>query len=103
MVNDGGVESYPKTTRHLPVDHCGQVERALCPYLSRLWVHVGQLLMGFRLCWSPSRSVSFRSPAVSSLHAHVIRPSVWPALLASPTSPDASGEIDLQWVGLLGC
>ena len=66
-------------------------------------VHVGQLLVGFRPGWSPSRSVSVCSPAISGLHARVIRPSVWPAPLASPPSPDASGETDLQWVGSLGC
>ena len=103
MVNDGGVESYLKITFHLPMDHYGQVGRALCPYLSGLRVHVGQLLMGFRPCWSPSGSVSVRSPTVSGSHAHVIRPSVWPAPLASPPSPDASGETDLQWVSSLGC
>ena len=76
MVNDEGVESYQKKTRHLPVDHYGQVGRALCPYLFGLGVHVGQLLVGFRLYWSHSGSISIRSPAVSGLHAHVIRPSV---------------------------
>ena len=76
MVNDGGMESYLKTTRHLQVDHYGQVERALCPYLSGLGVYVRQLLVGFRLRWSPSGSISVRSLAVSGLHAHVIQPSV---------------------------
>ena len=65
-----------KTTRHLQVDHYGQVERALYPYLSGLGVYVGQLLVGFRLSWSPSGSVSVHSLAVSGLHAHVIHPSV---------------------------
>ena len=102
-MNDGGVESYLKITRYLPVDHYGQIERALCFYLSRLGVHVGQLLVSFRLCWSPSGSVSVRSPAVRGLHAHVIRPSVWPAPLTSPPSPDSNGETNLQWVGSLGC
>ena len=78
------------------MDHYGQVGRALFPYSSGLGVHVGQLLVGFRPGWSPSRSVS-------GLHARVIRPSVWSAPLASPPSLDASGETDLQWVGSLGC
>ena len=103
MVNDEGVESYRKITRHLLADHYGQVGRALCPYSSGLGVHVRQLLMGFRPDWSPSGSVSVCSLVVSGSHAHVIRPSVWPAPLASPPSPDASEETDLQWVGSLGC
>ena len=103
MVNDGGVESYLKITHHLSVDHYGQVDRALCPYFSGLGVHVGQLLVVFRPCWSPSGSVSVRSPTVRGLHAHVIRPFVWLAPLASPPSPDASRETDLRWVGSLGC
>ena len=103
VVNDEGVESYLKATRHLPVDHYGQVEQALCPYFFGLGVHVGQLLVGFRLCWSLSGSVSVRSPAVSGLHAHVIRPFVWATPLISPQSPDAIRETDLQWVGSLGC
>ena len=58
--------------------------------------------MGFRPCWFPSGSVSVHSPVVSGSHAHVIWPSVWLAPLASPPSPDASGETDLRWVaGLL--
>ena len=103
MANNGGVESYRKITRHLSVDHYGQVERVLCPYFSGLGVHVRQLLVGFRPYWSPSGSVSVRSPTVSGSHAHVIRPFVWPTLLASPPSPNASGETDLQWVGSMGC
>ena len=59
------MESYQKITRHLPVDHYGQVGQALCPYFSGLEVHVGQLLVGFRACWSPSGSVNVRSPTVS--------------------------------------
>ena len=58
--------------------------------------------MGFRLGWFPSESVSVRSPVVSGLHAHVIRPSVWPAPLSLPPSPDANKETNLRWVGLLG-
>ena len=92
-----------KITRHLPVDHYGQVGRAFCPYLSGLGVHVGQLLLGFRPCWSPSEFISIHSPTVSSSHAHVIRPSVWSAPLASPPSPDASEETNLRWVDSLGC
>ena len=102
-MNIGGVESYLKRTRHLPVDHYGQVGRALCPYFSGLGVLVGQLLVGFRPCWSPIGSINVHSPAVSGFHAHVIRPSVWLSPLALPPSPDASRETDLQWVGLLGC
>ena len=96
MANDGGVESYRKITRHLPVDHYSQVGQALFPYSSGLGVHVEQLLMGFRPYWSASGSVSVCSPTISGLYAHVIRSSVWPALLASPPSPDASGETDPQ-------
>ena len=65
MVNDGGVESYLKITRHLPMDHYGQIWRALWSYFSGLGVHIGQLIVGFQPCWSPSGSVSVRSPAVS--------------------------------------
>ena len=72
MVNNGGMESYLKITRHLSVDHYGQVERALYPYFSGLGVHVRQLLVGFRPCWSPSGSVSVPSPTVSDSHANVI-------------------------------
>ena len=46
-MNDGGVESYLKITRHLPMDHYGQIGQALCPYFSGLGVHIGQLLVGF--------------------------------------------------------
>ena len=82
MVSDGEVDSYLKRNRHLPDDHYGRVGQALCPYLPRLGVHVGQHLMGFRLCWSLSESVSVHSPIVSGSHVHVIRPSVWPAPLS---------------------
>ena len=92
-----------KITRHLPVDHCGQVGRALCPYSSGLGVHIGELLVGFRPDWSPNGFVSIHSLAVSDSRAHVISPYVWPAPLTLPPSPDASGETDLQRVGLLGC
>ena len=97
------MKSYLKITCHFPVDHYGQVGRALFPYLSGLGVHVGELLVGFRPNWSSNGSVSVHSLVVSGLHAQVIRPSVWPAPLASPPSPDANGETDLQWVGSLGC
>ena len=50
VANDGGVESYRKIIHHLLVDHYGQEGRALYPYSSRLEVHVGQLLVGFRPC-----------------------------------------------------
>ena len=99
MVNDEGVESYLKTTHHLPVDRYGQVRRDLCPFSSELGVHVGELLIGSWPGWSPNGFVSIRSLAVSGSHAHVTRPSVWPAPLASPPSPDANGETDPQRVG----
>ena len=73
------------------------------PLFTGLGVHVGELLVGSQPGWSPNGSVSVRSLAISGSHDHVIRPSVWPAPLASPPSPDASGETDLQRVGLLGC
>ena len=92
MVNDRGVGSYMRITRHLLEDHYGQVEWALCRYFSRLRAHVGQLLVGFRPCWSPSGSISVRSPTISGSHAHVIRPSIWLSSLASPPSPNAIGE-----------
>ena len=76
MESDEGVESYLKTTRHPLVDHYGQVGRALCPYSSRLRVHAGELLVGSRAGWSPDRSASVLSLAVSGSHAHVIWPSV---------------------------
>ena len=66
MASDEGVESYLKIARHLPVDHCGQVGRALCPYSSGLGVHVGELLVGFCPGSSPNGSVSVHSLAVSS-------------------------------------
>ena len=103
MVSNKGVESYLKITRHPSVDRYGQVGWALCPYSSGLGVHAGELLVGSRASWSPNGSVSVRSLIISGSHAHVIRPSVWPAPLASPPSPNASGETDLQRVGLLGC
>ena len=99
MVNDGGVENYLKTTRHLPVDRYGQVGRALCPCSSGLGVHAGELLVGSWPNWSPNGSVSIRSLVVSGSHAHITRPSIWPAPLASPPSPDANGETDPQRVG----
>ena len=95
-MSDGGVESYLKITRHPLVDRYGQVGRALCPYSSELGVHSGELLVGSRPGWSLDRSASVRSLTVSDSHAQVIRPSVWPALLASPPSPEASGETDPQ-------
>ena len=103
MVNDWGVESYLKITRNLLVDHYGQVERALCPYLYGLGARVGQLLVCFRPYWSPSGFVSVRSPTVSDSYAHVIRLYVWLTPLALPPSPDANGETNLRWVGSLGC
>ena len=103
MVSDRGVESYLKTTRLPPVDRYGQVGRVLCPYSSGFGVYVGELLVGSRPGWSLNESASVRSIAVSGSHDHVIRPSVWPAPLASPPSPDSSGEINPQRVGYLGC
>ena len=41
MTRDGGMERYRKIARHLPVDHYGQVERALFPYSTGLGIHVG--------------------------------------------------------------
>ena len=82
MVNDGEVESCPKRTCHLPVDHYGQVGRAFFPYPLGLGVQVGQRLVGFRPRWFPGGAVSARSPIVNGLHVHEIRPSVWPAPLA---------------------
>ena len=96
MVRDGEVESCLKRTRHPPNDHCGQVGRALCPYLLVLGVQVRQHYMGFRPCLFPSGSVGVCSPVVSGSHAHVIRPSIWPAPPSLPPSPDVGGEIDLQ-------
>ena len=103
MVSDGGVESYLKTTRHLSVDRYCREGQALCLYWSKLGVHAGELLIGSRPGWSPNKSVSVRSLAISGSYAHVIQPSFWHAPLASPPSPDASGETDLQRVGSLGC
>ena len=99
VVSDGGVESYLKTTRHPSVDRDGQVGRALCSYSFGLGVHAGELLVGSRPGWSPDGSASVRSLALSGSYAHVIRPSVWPTPLASPPSPDASGETDPQRAG----
>ena len=82
MVNDGEAGSCRRRIRHLPNDHCGQVGRALCPYLPGLEVQVGQCLVGFRPRWSPSVPVGARSPIVNGLHVHAIRSSVWPALPA---------------------
>ena len=70
------MESCLKRTRHLSDDHYGQVGRALCPYSPGLGVQVRQHLVGFRLCWSLSGSISVHSPVVSGSHVHVIRPSV---------------------------
>ena len=89
------MESCLKRTHHLSDDHYGRVGRALFPYFPRLGVHVGQHLVGVRPYWSPSGFVSVRSPVVSGSHVHVIRPSIWPAPLASPPSLDASGGTDL--------
>ena len=99
VVSDEEVERCLKRTRHQPDDHYGRVGLALFPYFPRLGVHVGRHLVGFRPCWSPSRSVSVRSPVANGSHVHIIRPSVWLAPLASPPSPDASGETDPRWVG----
>ena len=82
MVNDGEVESCPKRTRHLPVDHYGQVKEAFCPYLLGLEVQVRQHLVGFQPRWFPGGPVSARSLVVNGLHVHAIRPSIWSAPLA---------------------
>ena len=81
MVNDGEAGSYSRRFRHLPNDRCGQVGRALCPYLPELGVQIGQRLVGFRPRWSPSGPVGARSPVVNGLHVHAIRQSVWSGLL----------------------
>ena len=52
--------------------------------------------MGFWPCLFPSGSVGVRSIVVIGSHAHVIRPSIWPAPPASPPYLDSGGEIDLQ-------
>ena len=80
MVDDGEAGSCPRSVRHLLDDHCGQVGRALCPYLLGLRVQVRQRLVGFRPRWSPSKPVGACSPVINGLHAHVIRPSVLPDL-----------------------
>ena len=95
MLRDGEVESCLKRTRHQSDDHYGRVGRALFPYLPGLRVQVRRHLVVFWPYWSPSGSISVRSPVVSGSHVHVIRPSVWPAPFALPPSPDASGETDL--------
>ena len=76
MVSDEEVESCLKRTRHQPDDHYGQVGRALFPYSPGLGLHAGRHHVGCRTCWSPSGSVSVRSPVVSGSHVHAIRPSV---------------------------
>ena len=76
MVSDGEVESCLKRISHQSDDHYGRVGQALFPYLPGLGVHVRRHLVGSRPYWSPSGSVSVRSPVVSGLHVHVIRPSV---------------------------
>ena len=81
-MNDGEVESCPKRTHHLPVDHYGQVGRAFFPYLPGLGVQVGQRLVGFQPRWFPGGPVSTRSPVVNGLHVQAIRPFVWPAPLS---------------------
>ena len=102
MVNDREAGSYPRRIRHLPDDHCGQVGRALCPYLPGLEVQVGQRLVGFRPYWSLRGHVGARSVVVNGLHVHAIRPYVWPALPAKLPSLDASGETGLRWADSLG-
>ena len=99
-MSDGETESCLKRTRHQPYGHYGRAGRGLFPYSLGLGLHSGRHLEGCRACWTPSGSVSVRSPIVSGLHVLVIRPSVWPAPLASPSSPGASEETDLRWVGL---
>ena len=93
------MESYLKETRHPSVDRYGHVRQALYPYSSGLGVHARELLVGSRPGWSLNGSASVHTLAVTSSHVHIIRPSVWPAPLASPPSPDASGETDPQRVG----
>ena len=82
MVDDREAGSCLRSVRHLPDDHCGQARHVLCPYLPGLVVQVGQRLVGFLPCLSPSEPVGARSPIVNGLPAHAIRPSFWPALPA---------------------
>ena len=86
------MESCPKRTLHQQGDHYGRVGRALFPYSLGLRVHSRRHLGGYGACWTPSGSVSGRSPVVSGSHVLVIRPFVWPAPPASPPSPGASEE-----------
>ena len=76
MVSDGEVESCPKRTRHQPSDRYGRAGRALFPYSPGLRVHYGRHLGGYQAYWTPSRSVSGRSPVVSGLPVLVIGPFV---------------------------
>ena len=100
MVGDRDVERYSKRTRHEPGDHYVRAGRALFPYSPGLRVHSGRHLGGYRVSWTPSGSISGRSPAVNGPHVLIIRPSVLPASLVSPGSSEETGP---QWVGLLGC
>ena len=97
------MESCPKRARHQPDDHYGWAGWALSLYSHRLGAHYGLHLGGSRACWTLSRFVGSRSPAVNSPHVLVIRPPVRPAPPISPPSPSASGGIGPRWVGLLGC
>ena len=97
------MENCLKRTRPQPYGHYDRVGRARFPYSLGLRLHSGPHLGGCRACWTPSGSVSVRSPIVSGLHVLVIRPFVWPAPPALPPSPDANEETDLRWVGLQGC
>ena len=72
------------------------------PYSSELGVHAGELLVGSWPSKSPEGFTSVRSLIVSDSHAHVIQSFVWPAPLASPPSPDTSGETDTQQGWLTG-
>ena len=103
MVSEGEVDNCLKKTRHQPDDHYGWAGQAFFPYSLGLGLHAGRHLVGCLAYWSPSGSVSIRSPIISGTHVLVIWPSVWPSPPASPPSLGASGETNLRWVGLLGC
>ena len=103
MVSDGEVESCPKRDRHQPDHHYGWAGRALSLYSPGLGAHSRRHIRGSRAFWTLSGFVGGRSPVVNGPHVLVIRPSVRPAPLVSPSSPGASGGTGPRWVGLLGC
>ena len=76
MVSNGEVEICLKRTRHRQDDHYDRAGRAFFPYSPGLELHVGRHPVGCQPCWSPSGSVSVRSPAASGPHVLLIRSSV---------------------------